>query len=142
MTTTVENKAIVRRTVEELWNQGDYRLIDEFVAADFVWHDTGISSSKALRDYVTAMRTAFPDVRVIITDQVAERDRVVLRCVWKGTHQGEWMGIAPTGKLVTWTMILICRTTDEKIVEAWAEQNLFGFLQQLGAVPPLGESVG
>ena len=142
MTTTVENKAIVRRTVEELWNLGNYGLIDEFVAPDFVWHDTDISSSKAFKDHVSAMRTAFPDVRVIITDQVAERDRVVLRCIWKGTQQGEWMGIAPTGKLVTWTMILICRITDAKFIEAWAEQDTLGLLQQLGAVPPLGASAG
>jgi predicted ester cyclase len=138
MTTTVENKAIVRRTIEELWNQGNYGAIGEYVAADFVWHDTEITSREAFEDYVSAMRAAFPDIHVAIFDQVAERDRVVLRCMWKGTHQGEWMGIAPTGKEVTWTMIIICRVTDEKIVEAWDDQDVLGLLQQIGAVPPLG----
>jgi steroid delta-isomerase-like uncharacterized protein len=140
MTTTVENKAIVRRTIEELWNRGNFGAIDEFVATDFVWHDTDIASQEAFKNYVSAMRMAFPDVHIAISDQVAERDRVVLRFTWKGTHQGEWMGIAPTGKEVTWTMIMICRVTDEKIVEAWDDQDMLGLLQQLGAVPPLGKS--
>ena len=64
------------------------------------------------------------------------------RLTMTGTHKGEYAGIPPTGKYVTWTGILIFRITDGKVVEAWANNDALGFFQQLVVIPPLGEGVG
>jgi len=84
------------------------------------------------------LHMAFPDVRLTIEDMVAEGDKVAVRWAWSGTHRGEYMGIAPTGKEVTYTGITIHRITGGKIVESWDEVDNLGLMQQLGVAPPPG----
>jgi len=137
-----ENKALVRRAFEEVWNQGKLDVIDEIFAADFVYHIAGspdIHGPDGEKQFVTMHRTAFPDIKFTVEDWIAEGDKVVTRWTFTGTHKGELMGISPTGVQVTMTGISIGRIAGGKIVEVWGNADSLGMLQQLGAVPPLGQ---
>ena len=87
------------------------------------------------------MRSGFPDFQVTIEDLfAAEGEKVVLRFTFRGTHQGEFLGVAPTGKRVTMAGIDIFRIADGKIVELWGQEDVLGMMQQLGAIPEPGHS--
>ena len=137
---TEENKAIVRRIFEEVWNQGNLAAADEFLAADYV-NETlhppvhGRESDKQL---VMMYRTAFPDLHYTIEDLIAEGDKVTVRWTATGTHRGELQGIPPTGKQVTVTGIDIFRCENGKAVEGQSNFDALGMLQQLGVVPSMG----
>ena len=89
--------------------------------------------------FITAFRTAFPDVQFTIEDIIAEGDKVVGRVTWRGTHQGELMGIQPTGKKVTVEGIDIIHFAGGKAVENWFSGDTLGMMQQMGAIPTPGE---
>ena len=132
---TENNKAIVRRAYEEVWNQGKLDVIDEIFAADLVGHIAGspdIHGPEGLKQFVTMYRTAFPDLQFTIEDQLAEGDKVATRWTSTGTHKGELMGIPPTGVQVKSTGICIARIAGGKFVETWPHSDDLGMLQQLG----------
>ena len=106
---TEDNKALVRRSFEELWNQRNMAPIDESISPDGVmWHPTGpYRGSEELKQYANMYLSAFPDVHFTIEDMVAEGDKVVLRWSGRGTHQGALQGIAPTGKPVSYTHLTL-----------------------------------
>ena len=137
-----QNKALARRNVEEIWNQGNLSVIDELVAPNATFHDPSVPGGKftgpeGVRQFVQIYRGAFPDVRLTIEDLIAEGDKVVSRWTAIGTHKGELMGIAPTGKPTTVTGCDIAQYQNGKLVEAWAGYDMLGMLQQLGVVPSL-----
>ena len=137
-----ESKAILRRWFEEVWDKRNLAAIDEIVSDNFVFHNAppGISPDReGVRQLVTMMQAAFPDVRITVEDQIGEGDKVVTRWTFAGTHKGELMGIAPTGKQVTTAVITINRIAGGKAAEAWEEVDRLGMMQQLGVVPPMGE---
>ena len=134
-----QNKQIVRRALEEIWQGGNVALIDELYAPDFFNHTLEPGQEQSLeqeKQMVTRFRAAFPDFEVIIEDLLATADKVVLRGGWRGTHRGEFMGVTPTHKLITVTEIAIFRLDGGKIVELWANTDQLGFLRQLGVVAP------
>jgi steroid delta-isomerase-like uncharacterized protein len=136
-----ENKAITRRDWEETWNQGNLDLIDELQAVDYVGHflPPGLPTGReGYRQFVQVFRAAIPDIHITIEDLIAEGDKVVTRFTARGTHQGELMGIPPTGKAVEVTGISIYRFAKGQIVEDWAEYDQLGMLTQMGVVPPPG----
>ena len=138
---TEENKAVVRRYIEE-WNKQNPAGIEELVAPDWVAHGTppGFSPDLAgLKQAFPAFFTAFPDLHYTVEDLIAEGDKVVARVTLRGTHQGDFMGIPPTGKQVSVTGIGIDRIENDKFVESWGDADTLGFLQQLGIVPRPGE---
>jgi steroid delta-isomerase-like uncharacterized protein len=139
---TEENKASVRRFMEEVFNREKTSLVDEFCASDFVEHEElppGIPPScEAIKQLSTAFRSAFPDLRVTIGDIIAEGDKVVARSTWSGTHKGEFMGVAPTGKSISIGVIDIIRLADGKFVEHWGQMDNMRMMQQLGVVPAPG----
>jgi steroid delta-isomerase-like uncharacterized protein len=142
---TEENKAVVRRIWEEILNQGNLALVDEIIATNYVYHGPGgpeIKGSEGLKQFFTMYRNAFPDFHSTIEDMVAEGDKVVCRVTWRGTHKGEMMGIAPTGKQVTGTRTVIHRIVGGKEVEGWDCANMLDTMQQLGVVPPIGQGGG
>ncbi|MCP4756999.1 MAG: ester cyclase [Proteobacteria bacterium] len=139
---TEENKAIVRRGFEEGWNKGNLAIFDELMATDVLYHAAEIRSLEAFKQLVTADLAAYPDLQITIEDMIAEGDKVVVRYTFRGTQEGETQGIPPTGKHVTVTGISICRCAGGKIVEEWENWDDLGLLQQLGVIPPLGESEG
>ena len=140
---TEENKARVRRVFEEMNEQNYPALLEEFCARDYVWHDAppGISPDLAgWRQGRIAFLTAFPDAHLVVEDVIAEGDKVVARVTSRATHQGEFMGIPPTGKRLSWTWIEIDRIKDGKIVECWDNSDDLGLMQQLGAIPQLAQT--
>jgi len=135
---TEDNKVIVRRFYDEAINKKNLAAIDEFVDPNVIDHSGlpgGIEGVKQLSSFIL---TAFPDLHLTVEDQIAEGDKVVSRLTWRGTHQGEFMGILPTGKQVTITSIEIVRLADGKVVEHWNVVDNLGTLQQLGVVPTQG----
>lgn len=138
-----ENKALVRRTIEDIYNQGNLAAVDQYVARDFVIHAPSgdIHGPTGAKHFVTMLREAFPDFHLTIEDQVADGDKVVTRWTAEGTHLGEFQGIPPTGKHGTMTGIDIDRVVEGKIVECWTNTDDLGLMQQLGVIPAL-EPVG
>ncbi len=139
--TTEENKAIVRRFVEEGQNRGDPGALDELVAPDYVDHSAppGMPAGREGLKQITEMfRRAFPDGRMTIEDMVAERDRVATRKTFRGTHQGDLMGIAPTGRTVMIGLIDVVRLAGGQVVESWSQGDDLGLLRQIDAIPPGG----
>jgi steroid delta-isomerase-like uncharacterized protein len=143
------NLQVSRRMLEEAFGQGQLALVDEFVAADAVDHDPanpeGVRGPAGIKEQISMYRAAFPDLQFTIEDTIAQDDRVVIRWSSRGTHRGELMGLAPTGKVVTVTGISIDRFAEGKIVESWTNWDVLGLMRQLGAAPPPGsvsEKVG
>jgi steroid delta-isomerase-like uncharacterized protein len=135
----VENKAIAHRFFDEIWNKGNFSVIDQYVAENFVEHFPGMESGReGFRRTATVFRTAFPDLELIIQDEIAEADRVVHRWTWRATHKGPLYGMAATGKRVDFSGMVIVRLERGQIAERWTSLDMLGLLQQLGAIPPLG----
>ena len=137
---TEENKALLRRSVEEVFSaQGDLDVADEIYAPNYVGHNPldpeDVRGPEGAKEQARMYRSAFPDVRLNFEEQVAEGDRVVTRWIGSGTHQGEMMGIAPTGNQIRVDGITISRIQEGKVVEDWELFNALGLMQQLGAVP-------
>jgi len=136
-----ENKAKVRRLVEQLVNKGDLAVVDEIFASTFVNHSpaTGTTPDRqGIKQYITTVRSAFPDYHNVIEDLIAEGDRVAVRVICRGTHRAEFMGIAPTGKTVEFSAVSIFRFAGGKVVERWNNTDNLSLLQQLGMVPKSG----
>lgn len=133
-----QNKAIMRRVYDEIWNQGNLETISEIFSPDYVAHflPPGIPPGRdGLRQFIAMYRTAFPDFHVEVEDQIAEGDKVATRITGSGTHQGPFMGIPATGNEVRVTAVVITRFEDGRNVEGWVEQDRLGLMQQLGVVP-------
>lgn len=138
MTMSVTNsKQLADRVWEEVWHQGALGRIDELFAPDFVRHDPGreLHGPEENRQFISALRAAFPDLHVTVEDQIAEGDKVCVRYRFQGTHEGTFLGIPATTKRITYSGILIYRILNGKIAEQWTEFDLLGFLKQLGALP-------
>jgi steroid delta-isomerase-like uncharacterized protein len=134
------NKAIVMQLYEEIFNKGDLDLANKLIAPNAINHDPQLPPGvpigpQGLKAAVTMLRSAFPDDHHTIEDLVAEGDKVVVRLTHNGTHQGTFLGLPPTGKHITNTSIHIFRFADGKLVEAWANRDDLGLMQQLGAIP-------
>jgi steroid delta-isomerase-like uncharacterized protein len=137
-----ENKALVRRLYEEGWSRDNLDVAANAYAADFINHNPAMPGlppgPEGIRLLVSGFRAAFPDLAYTIDDQIAEGDKVASRWTFRGTHQGEFMGIPATGKAVAVTGITIDRIAGGQIVEHWRETDILGLLQQLGAPPGPG----
>jgi predicted ester cyclase len=121
-----ENKTLVRREQEELWNHtGDLDSAEKLYAA---------GQAEAAKQEAADFRQGFPDVTSTIEDLIAEGDKVVARWRSRATHQGEYMGIAPTGKEVEFTGISVYRIEAGKIAQSWNIEDQLGLMRQIGAV--------
>jgi steroid delta-isomerase-like uncharacterized protein len=142
-------KAIIERFVEELWNARRLDVADQIFSEDCVTHQlrSGVLAESAhrgpqeIKEHVSGWLMSFPDLRFHIEQMITERDRVVSHLVMEGTHQGTWMGIAPTGKRLQICMITIHRIANGKIAEDWVLVESLGLFQQLGAVPDTAELI-
>ena len=134
-----ENKAISRRFTEEFINKKRQDVLPELLSPDCVTHDATFPGSvdSAMERFRSRAfsRTSFPDLHSTIEEMIAEGDMVVQRVTGRATHQGEFMGIPPTGKQVTWRGIIIHRIVDGKIVDIRAMRDTQGILEQLRADP-------
>ncbi|QIO23058.1 ester cyclase [Haloarcula sp. JP-L23] len=134
MTTPEENKKIVYQ-LNDIW-QGDLEIVNELVAESYKNHNPIVPDAppgpEGFKQNVTALLTAFPDLNWTLEDVIAEDDKVVFRAIGHGTHEGELMGIEPTGREVTLSGIVIFRIDDGRVVERWAQFDTTGMLSQLG----------
>ena len=135
-----ENKANVRRGFEAV-NQKNLTVFDDLLTPDVVFHSasTTMRGLEAYKQFLSMLFTAFPDLQFTIEDMIAEGDTVVVRYSTRGTHQGPFRGIAPTGKQVSGTGMFIDRIVNGKAVEQWFNGDDLGLLQQLGVIPAPGQ---
>jgi len=136
--TIQENKNIARRFIQ-IWGKGNLDIIDELAApsisVQYPVMPQIIRGTQMLRKVMEGFRSAFPDSGIIIEEEIAEDDKVVIRWSFSGTHQGSLLGIPATGKKVNWTGITIYRIVDGKIIEEKGEEDFLGFFRQIGLVP-------
>jgi steroid delta-isomerase-like uncharacterized protein len=139
---TEENKAIIRRFIGEVFNEGKLAAIPELVDSGYSMHGPGpaVSGQQGMQEFVTTYRTALPDYHCTVEDQVAEGDKVVTRWTVRGTQRGTLDGLPPTGKPVTLAGIVIDRIANGRMAETWMQADLLGMMQQLGLVPTPAES--
>lgn len=127
-----ENKAVVRREQQELWNHtGNLDAAEELFAAD---------QAEAAKQEAADFRRGFPDVISTIEDLIGEGDMVVARWRSRATHRGDYMGTPPSGKEVQFMGISVYRIEEGKIAESWTVEDQFGLMQQIGAIPEPGQS--
>jgi predicted ester cyclase len=142
-TTEVENKAQFRRIYEELFNKGNLAIADELIAPDFLNHEAPPGSNRgpeSMRRLITMLHTAFPDVHYTIEEMLAEGDMVSCRMIMNGTHQGSFMGIAPTGRSVRQAQMHLVRFRNGKVIEHWAVRDDLGMMRQLDVIPAPAEA--
>ena len=139
-----QNKTVVRRLVEELWNKGNLPVADELIAPTYAHHDASTPDfgrgPESEKKRATLYRTAFSDLRLTVEDMIAEGETVVARWSCRGAHKGDLNGIAPTGKHVNLTGISIARFTNGKMSEGFVNWDALSLMQQLGVVPELGKA--
>ena len=138
-----DNKALVRRFVDEVQSSGNIGLIDEICSPEFVNHSAppGIPADREGIKIVTAMfRRAFPDSYFTVEDMMAEGDKVATRKTFHGTHEGEFMGIPPSGRSVSTGLIDIVRISEGRVVEHWSMGDSLGMMRQLGVLSQPGQS--
>jgi steroid delta-isomerase-like uncharacterized protein len=134
-----ENAALVRRAIDEIVNGGDYEAAERYFAADYVRHDPSTPDvPRGPRGFVEAVRRyaeAFPDSTLTVEELISEGDFVAFRAVERGTHEGPFMGVEPTGTTVEMIGNAMHRIEDGKIAETWATWDLLGVLRQIGGLP-------
>ncbi len=131
-----ENKALIRRWVEEVVNAGNLTVADEIMAPDYAFYVASRPTPvdrEGHRHLVATFLGAFPDLRRNIEEMVGEEEKVVERWTVRGTHQGEFQGLAPTGRSISYAGITIWRIGGGKLVENRTVQDFMGLMQQLGA---------
>ncbi len=135
--TTEDNKALIHRFYEEVWNKGNVDVALEIFADDYVRHDlrpgNALPGGAGQRKIAADFRAAFPDVHNHIELMVAEGDLVVARWMTEGTNTGPWNGVPPTGKRIAYASVNIFRIADGKVVEIWNHRDDLGVMQQTGA---------
>ena len=135
-----ENKALVRRWFDEVWNKGRADAVAELFAEDGVAHGLSDDPAKPMRGpseflpFHGQFRGAFPNIEVVVEDQIAEGDMVATRCSVRGKHTGDSLGFAATQAPVEFTGVTITRIKDGKIVEAWNNFDFMKMYRQLGAL--------
>jgi steroid delta-isomerase-like uncharacterized protein len=139
-----ENKAVVHRWFEEVWNQGRDATVDELMVPDGVAHGLGDSEQDVhgpaeFKVFAANMRGAIPDIHIRIDDILAEGNLVAVRITLKGTHTGPGFGVEPSGRSVRIQGIVILRVVQGKLVEGWNSYDQLGLLRQIGALPRAGE---
>ena len=136
-----ENKAILLRFLDEVIGAKNMEAAGKYVADDFVDHGAPPGTPpglEGLKQLLTMFINAFPDFSYTSEELIAEGDKVVSRGTTSGTHKGEFMGIAPTGKQFQISEIHIARMAGGKMVEHWEASDQLGMMQQLGVIPPPG----
>ncbi len=137
-----DNKAAVEEMLDA-WNRSDFDSIEGMLSPDFVNNNPppvpGLGRDRAgMLATMRYVRQGFPDARAEILNVVAEGDKVVVHDRVRGTHEGEFFGVPPTGRQAVWEFIHIFRLADGRIAERWGVVDVMGLMQQLGAVPTPG----
>jgi steroid delta-isomerase-like uncharacterized protein len=141
---SADNKAIVRRLYEEVWNKRRLELVDEIISPSHALHDPNLTDSSvgpdAYKRQVSRFISGIPDLRFTIEDIVDEKEKLAVAWTISGTHTAEFMGIPATNKKVYVEGITINHIVDGKIMDSYISWDTFGMMQQLGVVPALGQT--
>jgi len=134
---TERNKSVIRRFVDEVQNKKNWDAYDELNDPEFLNHSAppGMTDREGSKQYLGGFLNGFPDCQFAIDDMIAEGDQVVTKKTFTGTHEGDFAGIAPTGKRVTLQFVDIMRVRDGRIIEHWLSMDQLSFMQQLGVIP-------
>ncbi len=135
-----ETKAIVEHFWDEVWNKKNFAIGDELLPDNVIVHNFGavVEGREAWRQSMTPFVTGFPDLKLTVEFTITEEDKVAVRWTATGTHNGDFRGIAPTGKQINIAGVAIYRVAGGKIVEVWSQPDTLGLLQQLGVIPTPG----
>lgn len=131
-----QTKAVAKRWAEEIWNNGDFSSAHEYVADDIHFRSSqapAFNGIETLKEMVAGHRAAFPDGHFTIDEEIAEGEAVAHRWTFRGTHEGEFLGVAPTGRTIDVTGTAVTRIRDGKVVEHLADVDMLSVLQQMGA---------
>ncbi|HEX6541211.1 MAG TPA: ester cyclase [Ktedonobacterales bacterium] len=137
---TQDNKALVNRYIDEVFNNRNLAAIDEFLSPDLVDHTLPPSLPQNIvgtKQAVIMFLNAFPDLRITVDEAIAEGDRVAVRYTSHGTQRGSFAGIPPMGREITVQSYISARIADGKIVEMWGLDDQVGLLRQLGVIPAM-----
>ena len=138
-----QNKKIVRRLIEEPW-KGNLSVVDELIDSKYVGYDPSIPEPlrgpDGFKENVATYLAAYSDARITVDEQIAEGDKVATRWTGRGTHDGDLMGVGPTGKQVTVSGLTFSRIANGKVVEEYTNWDTFGMMQKLGVVPELAHA--
>jgi predicted ester cyclase len=139
MSSSEANKAAVRDCFEQA-SKGNFDALPAIVTADYVVHPEEVRGPDGLAEMVKAYRSALAGLSVTVEHQFTEGDYVGTRCTIRGRHDGELMGVPPTGRDVEFTSVTISRCHDGKIAEEWELIDTVGLMRQIGALPELAEA--
>lgn len=131
-----QNKALYRRFIDDVFNQGRLEKLHDYVSPTYVFRDAPPGSPTGpdgVAAAVKVFRAAFPDLMIAIEDQIAEGDQVCSRTTTRGTHRGPLFGLAPTNRPVTMSGLTLVRIAENRLVESWVKNDVPGLLKQLGA---------
>jgi predicted ester cyclase len=139
------NEALARRFHMDIFQEGTLEAADEILSPEFVWHGAFSPGEdqrgpEPTKQVASVVISAFPDRRITHEDTIAEGDKVLIRWTMTGTQEGEFAGVAPTGRRMTLTGFDLFRIEGGKIVEMWQEADRLGMMQQLGVVPEPGQA--
>jgi steroid delta-isomerase-like uncharacterized protein len=139
--TTELNKETYRHFINEIFNSGRFEKLNEFLTADYFFQDAPPGTAPGrdgIRQTVTMFRSAFPDLKVSIDEQIAEDDKVCSLATTTGTHTGgPIFGIQATGKRVTMKGMTLVRIANGRVAESWVKNDVLGLITQLGAGPKM-----
>jgi steroid delta-isomerase-like uncharacterized protein len=136
-----ENKQLFQHYFDDCANAGNFDLVDEIFAPDYLHHDPAnpdprpVVGPKGVRDHLESLTAGFPDVRFDVDEMVAEGEDIVVRWTATLTHTGDYFGLPPSGKKAKITGMNTWRTANGKAVEGWVNRDDMGLLQQLGVIP-------
>lgn len=133
-----ENKQVARRFPEDVATEGNIDLIDEICTEDVLDHSPlgDRQGRETVRQQIEELREAFGEFSATVEETIAEDDRVAMRVTLRGTHEGEFMGIEPTGEEFEVQNMVFTRIEDGKIAERWVQPDMLGLMQQLGVIEP------
>jgi len=141
---SADNKAIVRRLYQEVWNKRKFEVMSEIISPSHALQAPNISGSsigpEAYKRQVLSFLAGYPDLHWTIEDIIAEKDKVVACWTISGTHKGDYMGIPATNKKVSVDGITVHLIANGKIMDSYSNWDALGLMRQLGAVPALGQT--
>ena len=131
-----QHKWLVNRIYDEAISSGIYDVIDEVVATNYVSHGLpmAINGPQGFRKSIETFRSAFPDLYMLVEEQISDSDQVSNQGYITGTHRGEFLGVPASGQQIKVNVISIWRFEDSKVAESWVQMDLMSLMQQIGAV--------